>query len=242
MKYVYLLAVLMSVSTVNISQADVILTTATLDSADLDFDGAGIETSGDLGTNSMVFNLASAGIPSTPEFANITSISLSFSTPVGTTLSAGGGGILPPGIGMTFPGEFSPNVTGFSENVGEILQVSVSSTSTSGEVVQLQGIEFNNWRNTFPFSEVTLTGATFGGGNNVLTGSDTSPLSPILDFDNGVSTFFVESTGNDLIRMANIRLSVSSSAVPEPMSALPMIMLTGGLLARRKRRNCFLAG
>ncbi len=63
MKYVYLLAVLMSVSIVNSSQADVILTTSTLDSADLDFDGAGIETSGDLGMNSMVFNLASGGIP-----------------------------------------------------------------------------------------------------------------------------------------------------------------------------------
>ncbi len=149
---------------------------------------------------------------------------------------------MPPGIGMTFPGEFAPDVFGFSENVGEILQVSVSSTSTSGEFVQLQGIEFNSWRNTFPFSEVTLTGATFGGGNTVLTGDGSSAPLPILDFDNGVNTFFVESTGSDLIRMANIRLSVSSSAVPEPHSSLPMIMLTGGLLARRKRRSCLLAG
>ncbi|MEM7454440.1 MAG: hypothetical protein AAF456_08820 [Planctomycetota bacterium] len=212
---------------------DVVLTTATINSSALDFDGSISETFGDLGTNSVNFFLTGATIPAGPEFSGITSISISFESAPGTTLSADGGGIVPPGIGMTHPGEFGPSVPFMNNNVGENLMVSITSTSTTGEQVLLSGIEFNSWRNFFPFSEATVVGATFAGGQTVLTGNTTTSPDPILDFDNPVSSFNVESTGSDGIKMANIRLSVSP--IPEPAGAAIAGLAIFGCGVRRRR-------
>ena len=60
--------------------ADVLLGTSTYDSAQLDFDGAGVETNGGLTAAEVIFNLSGGDIPGTLEFANITSITLTIST------------------------------------------------------------------------------------------------------------------------------------------------------------------
>ena len=212
---------------------DAILTTATINSSDLDFDGGGSETFGDLGVSTVNFLLTGSDIPAGAEFSAITSISLTFQSGAGTTISADGGGIVPPGIGMTHPGEFGPSVPFMNNLVGEVMTVSISSTSTNGDEVTLGGVEFNSWRNVFPVSEVTVSGATFDGGQTVLTGDFSSSPSPVLQFDSGVNSFSVESTGSDGIKMANIRLSVSP--VPEPAGALFAGVAFAGLAMRRKR-------
>lgn len=215
---------------------DAILTTSTLDSAALDFDGGGVETDGSLGVNSKMFSLSGSEIPSDPEFANITSIQLDFGANAGNELSARAGGILPPGIGIARTIETADENVGSLSN-SEILSMSVSSTSTiAAEQVLFSGIQFNSWRNFFPFSEVTLTGATFNGGQTVLTGADgLSGPTPLLMFDAPVSSFSVESTGADDIRMSDIRLTVSS--IPEPGSAAMLLTAVGYFVCIRRRRQ-----
>jgi hypothetical protein len=170
-------------------------------------------------------------------FDNITSMSVSF-TGVGlpgSNLSAYVGGVAEPGIGVSSSGDFSPEDFGsLGGGLGESITVSVSSTSTNGDEVLLSGIEFNSWRNFFPVSEVSLSGATFGGGQTLLTGQDglSGPL-PIMNFDYDVDSFSVSSLG-DPVRVANLRFSISS--VPEP-GGMSVLMGLGLMAVVRKRRR-----
>lgn len=218
---------------VDIAYADLVLTTSTRDSADLDFDGSGLETNGDLSITTRAFSLTGADIPATAEFSNITSINIVFTASSGKTLSGIGAGIIPPGIGLTSPGELGIDINEMTDGVNEVLTISVSSTSTDpNEEVLLSGVQFNSWRNVFPVSEATLTGgATFDGGQTVLTGA--GGVVPVLDFDSEVDEFSFESTGVDGIRLADIRLSVVS--VPEPATGLLGGMLLIGMLVKRRR-------
>ncbi len=221
------------------SLADIVATTSTLDNAFLDFDGTGMETDGSLGQPAAIFVLTGSDIPADAEFANITSLTISFDVGGGTTtgklLSGRAGGIIPPGIGVFSTGETDPEAIGsLGGATNELLSISVSSTSSNGDVVALTGVEFNSWRNFFPFSEVGLSGATFGGGQTVLTGKDgLSGPDPFLLFDNSVNSFSVQGMGEP-IRIANIRLGVSS--VPEPGMLSLLGAGTIGLALRRRRR------
>lgn len=220
------------------THADIVLTTSSSDSADLDFDGSGTETNGDLGINSLTFTLTGSELPSDPEFANILSMGITFSAPSGFTLTSIGSGISPFGIGMTSPGEFAPSAVELNAGEGEVLTISVSSTSSvPGQQVVLSGVAMNDWRNFFPVSELTLTGATFDGGQSVLTGGGgvSGPI-PDLVFDSGVSSFSLESTGGDGIRLSSLRFAVTN-AVPEPSTALFVAPTVAGLFLRRRSRT-----
>lgn len=238
MKRAILMVGLMCFLGTNVSFADIVATTSTLDSAYFDFDGAGSETSGSFNTATQSFVLTGSQLPNDSEFESITSLTVSFqSAGAGmTSLSGIAGGINQPGIGVATSGETIPDYVGsLGGAAGESLSVSVTSTSTNGDFVTLTGVEFVSWRNFFPFSEVELSSATFGGGQTLFTGMDGSngPL-PILSFDNPTNLFQVAGLGEP-IRIANIRLGVSS-AVPEPgMTGLLGLGILGGIFRRRRR-------
>ncbi|MEZ6092712.1 MAG: PEP-CTERM sorting domain-containing protein [Pirellulaceae bacterium] len=218
--------------------ADLILTTSTNNTADLDFDGLGGQTNGSLFVNSKSFTLLNSDLMGDPEFADITSVTITFSGPAGYNLSSWGQGIGDHGIGLTYAAESAFNGPLLSSGVGEVLNVSVSSTSSvSGKEVKLSGVGFNDWRNFFPVSEVTLSGATFDGGQNVFTGfGDAGGPIPELQFDSPVDFFAMESTGTDGFRLQDIRLSVAS-AVPEPGIAYGLVAgLFGFVISSRRRR------
>ncbi len=217
------------------ANGSVILTTSAIDTADLDFDGPGTQTTGDLGFATTTFMLTGGDIPSDPLFDNITSISLTFTAigGPGATFSTTSGFTSPKGLGIRTPGEFGPHEIFLSSN-DEFINVAVSSTSTTGDQVLLSGVEFNSWSNFFPLSEAELSGgATFDSGQTVLTGGGgVGGVVPILNFDTAVSSFSV-SANNEPIRVANIRLTVS--AIPEPST---IVLATLSLLCcgwRRKR-------
>jgi hypothetical protein len=215
--------------------ADLVLTTSTLDSAGLDFDGSGAETYGDLGVATRTFAYSGETIPDAPGFTQIGSMTLTFQSATGTTFSAGGVGISANGIGLTYPGESGPgDIESLSDGAGEVMSLFVSSTSTiPGEQVAFTGLTINSWRNGFPLSEVTLSGATFAGGQTVLTGG--SGVSPEIVFDAPVFGFSIESTGPDPIRLASIRLA--TTAVPEPASGVVCGIVAIGLGGVRDVRN-----
>ncbi len=220
------------------SLGDIVATTSTLDSAVLDFDGAGQVSDGNLEFATADFFLTGTEIPADADFAGITSMTISFQvgagSPAGTFLSARAGGIIPPGIGISTLNESTAeNIGSLGGAANESLSVSVSSTSSNGDAVYLTGVEFNSWRNFFPFSEVGLSGATFGGGQAILTGKDgAAGPDPILIFDNPVNAFTVQGIGEP-IRMANIRLGVRS--IPEPGMLSLLAAGTMGMILRRRR-------
>lgn len=213
--------------------AELVLSTST-DNADLDFNGSDAATEGDLGFNSISFVWTGSEIPNTAEFSNITSLTFEFSTPTGN-LSTWGLGIQPRGIGVYTPGADTLSEETGSLDQGESISVSVSSTSTNGDYVQLTGIGFASWRNFFPFSKASLSGTTFDGGKTLLSGADGSFPDPEMNFDAAVSNFSITGLSGDPIRMSDIRVGVFS-AVPEPSSGLLALLGSTVFVLRRRRR------
>jgi len=216
-----------------------ILTVATRDVVDLDIDGTGTETEGDLGTTLATFFLTGAEIPAEPNFAGITSITITFQA-VGGNLSADPGGITPIGIGVFSPGESTQgDVTSLTTGNGERIDVQVSSTSINpGLQVFLTGMVLSSWRNEFPLSEATLTGATINGSNVY---GDATDADEFLPFDSLVASFGIASSGTDSIRLKAIGLDTMlvSAAVPEPSSALLGLLgaIAIGMFARNWMRQ-----
>ncbi len=223
-----------------------ILSTSTMDSADLDFDGGGTETDGDLSPlTAKTFVLTGGDIPGDAEFADITSITINFSGSSGTTLSAKTG--FQAGIGLTYPGETGEAgaaVRGLTPGATptEVMSISIASTSTTPDKqVLISGVDFTNWRNAFPFPQATFTGVTVGGGSSTFTGVDNGPSG--VSFDDPANSFTVQSTvipgGGDSFRLESLTLT-TASIVPEPSTFVLIgfgLLSLGCMILRRERRR-----
>ena len=222
-------------------QSDIVIyRTGTNDAMELDFDGAGTQTDGDLGFTSKTFVLtAGNGLPDSgtyPSFADITSITLEFTATGGNFSARNTAGTLSGGLGVT--NGTDSNARSLDQDTLESIMVSISSTSTDPlKQVEFSGMRFSNWRNAFPVAQAEFTGATVGGDQYHLGGSG---VDPFVDFDNTTSSFSIKSItsqasgGGWPLRLHDVRFTVTT--IPEPAAGAMCVLALVGLCVRRRRR------
>lgn len=222
-----IVAALLVISSCNPLCADTILTTQTDDTADLDFDGMGNQTNGDLGITTISFQLTGQEIPTEAAFANITSIDLNFDAAVNTTISALNSSAFNNGIGLLSAGDgnSSLNQRSFNSNRGEMMDLGVLSTASTSDQVLFSGLLLVDFDNN---DEITLSGATVSG-SSVITASG----SQLIQFDQPTANFSFEAT-NGGFRLGGVRLT--TTAIPEPSTCVFMAGLSLVVFQSRRKR------
>lgn len=186
--------------------------------SDFDLDGVS-QTHGSLGVNNASATILAVDLPLTFTSVGVVSTTLDV-TAVGGNIGAIASGISPRGIGVD--GQIF--AAQMEDNEGITLDV-----SSVGSSVVITGLTLVSVRDDFfPFTQLTLTGATFGGGDNTWDGEfDDLPLV----FDAGVSSVTITSnSGGD----AGFSIGGVSLAVPEPTSAA--LLIAASLLGWRRQR------
>jgi hypothetical protein len=205
-------------------------TVGTRDELDLDLDGPGTETAGDLGVLSDSATISGLDLPAEFVLAGVTDFTATF-TATGGNLSADEGNLVEvTGLGVASDGETGAAESSLSSN-GEMISVSLSS---NGAPLWISGVDIGSWRNQFPVSQVTFTGATVSGSATVVGHMDLGSTGEFF-FDSPVTSFTVTNTSNnEPVRLTG--LFISEIVVPEPASWI-LCLSAAGLLSRFRRNK-----
>jgi hypothetical protein len=226
MRYNLLLVTIFVFSTAATVSADIVYTTSTLDTADLDFDGLGNQTDGALPGAEFEFEFSGNLVPS--DFIDIDSFSITFSPRVDSSLSSRGpnGG----GIGSFFEDSDPEEIGSLDNDFFERISVEITySTQNPNQELWLTGVSFISFDASD--SQAALLGATHNGGSNLVSGS----TDPDVVFDDGVSFFALTSEGSNSFRMDSIQVGAAITGIPEPTSTWMFAIF--GLAACCRRRN-----
>ena len=207
-----ILAVLaLSVSTISQTLLAAQFTVGTRDELDLDLDGAGTETPGDLGVTSAPISVFGGALPTEFTLAGVTDFTLLFTATNGNLSADQGFLVESVGIGVARDGETDSSKSSLSTDGGEALSVALTS---NGAPLWITGVDISSWRNQFPVSQVTFVGATVGGSDTV-TGSNTLTNFGLIEFDSPVTSVTILNTSSgDDVRLRAVLIS----EVPEPTS------------------------
>lgn len=211
--------------------ADVILTTSTLDNADIDLDGPGLQTDGDV-PGGPLFSFTFSGNEVPAQFVDIDSFTITIRPEPDTSISARAGAGIPPGIGILFADGNDPEAIGSLDNdsMEQLYFELTYTTSNPGQNLFFTGVAVNSFSATA--SQGALQGgATTNNGQILFSGI----ADPLVAFDIGVDNFSVLSEGTDSFRIAGLQLGSTIQGVPEPGTAWAILALVAATTIRHKR-------
>lgn len=214
-----------------LSAATVDLRVGTRDEFEIDLDGTGTETPGNLGVAMQSVTLSGAQVPIEFQAEGVTDFTVTFSATGGNISADQGNFVEFTGLGVARSGETLAETSNLTANSPEALTVSLTS---NGAPLWIAGVDIFSWRNSHPVSSVTFAGATVGGVATITGGPAITDEGRFL-FDTPVSSFtMTNASATDGIRLGAL---VFGEAIPEPTTVTMLIALCSAALCRRPIRR-----